>query len=447
MNNESLYTLTPGGKFKPRHNEIALELINTFNIKTMQDTHKMYWFNNGIYQPGGKEKIKTLLDNKYAEDINLNHTKEIIGHIERKTYTPRDQFNTDPNILNLENGYLDLTKNPRKLQPHTPNLLTTYKLPVKYNPKAKCPKIDKFLASLVNYEDIFNLYEIPAYCLLLDHRLIQKAVVIVGDESNGKTAYLDLIKAFLGEKNTCSIPLQFIGSRFYTSELFGKIANIYDDLPDYEVKETSAFKISTSGMTLLKGEHKHQDPFYFLNHAKHIFSANRLPKLAKGKTGAYARRWHLIRFPNYFAKGVEGYDPHIIDKITTPEELSGFLNKALESLKRLEKNQDYTNGMNSEEAWERWEEWSKDSEDTFLDDKTETTGNIQDYITRADAHTKYSQYCEENKLLRKGKATLYDAIRLRGTQDTNRRIEGTLTRIFNGIRWKEEEKSLEVEEI
>jgi len=41
----------------------------------------------------------------------------------------------------------------------------------------------------------------------------------------------------------------------------------------------------------------------------------------------------LIECPNSFKAGEPGTDPYILDKITTPEELSGLFNKAITGLK------------------------------------------------------------------------------------------------------------------
>ena len=57
-----------------------------------------------------------------------------------------------------------------------------------------------------------------------------KAVILVGEKSNGKSTFLHVVKNMLGDKNIASLDLKELGDRFKTAELFGKLANIGDDI-------------------------------------------------------------------------------------------------------------------------------------------------------------------------------------------------------------------------
>ncbi len=64
------------------------------------------------------------------------------------------------------------------------------------------------------------------------------------------------------------------------------------------MNKSEHFKKLTSGLDLIDGENKYQDPFTFKNTTKLVFSANDLPEGTKDK--AYYRMWILIRSPNNF---------------------------------------------------------------------------------------------------------------------------------------------------
>lgn len=60
------------------------------------------------------------------------------------------------------------------------------KLPVKYDPDAKCPLIDEFLQDVLTEQDDRKVfYELGGFCLLKDYRF-EKAFMFIGEGRNGK---------------------------------------------------------------------------------------------------------------------------------------------------------------------------------------------------------------------------------------------------------------------
>ena len=104
---------------------------------------------------------------------------------------------------------------------------------MKYDPNAECPLIQKFLEEITgSKEDAEILIEVIGYCLYRSYP-IQKALMLVGDGANGKTTFLRLLTRFLGHQNVSNRSLHELETnRFAKASLFGKLANIYDDLPD-----------------------------------------------------------------------------------------------------------------------------------------------------------------------------------------------------------------------
>jgi len=89
-----------------------------------------------------------------------------------------------------------------------------------------------------------------------------------------------------------------------------------------------------------------------INYSKQIFSANALPK-SMDETYGFFSRIILMDFPNRFEK--ETADIHLLDKLTTPEELSGFLNLAISGLRRLLQNQAFTYDLEVEDIAEEYQ--------------------------------------------------------------------------------------------
>jgi len=144
------------------------------------------------------------------------------------------------------------------------------------------------------------LYEIIGYTLYTNGYPYSKAIMLVGEGSNGKSTYLALLKSILGSRNITSITLQEISNdKFAGSQLFGKMANIYADLPNEMLKQTGKFKILT-GEDYTCFDRKYSiKRICFTNYAKLIFSCNTLP-VAQDTSYAFWRRWIVVEFPNQF---------------------------------------------------------------------------------------------------------------------------------------------------
>jgi len=68
------------------------------------------------------------------------------------------------------------------------------------------------------------------YCLIKHNRL-QKDLMCVGDEDNGKSVMLKIISRLLGRENISSKTLHsLVNDRFATADLYGKLADIFADL-------------------------------------------------------------------------------------------------------------------------------------------------------------------------------------------------------------------------
>jgi len=74
----------------------------------------------------------------------------------------------------------------------------TIAIPVEYDTNSVCPQIDKFIGEVVEPADIDILYEMPAWCLIRNSE-IQRLVLLLGNGQDGKSKYIGLLKAFLGQ--------------------------------------------------------------------------------------------------------------------------------------------------------------------------------------------------------------------------------------------------------
>jgi len=292
-----------------------------------------YKKDKGIWKPDGEKIIGELSKTKLKATWKSHYGSEASIHIRVSNYVDQSILGSPKDKIVCLNGVYDTSKNT--FSAFDPELYAISQIPVKYDPDAKCEKIDAFIEEVVLPEDVDKIYEITGYCLYKAYPIARFVILHGRKGSGGKSTALKLITALLGTENVSSLNIQnLVDEGFRGSSLFQKLANISGDLPSKPISDTGFIKKCTGG-DLITIEKKFKDPFDFYNHAKLIFSANEVPAPKYDDTGAFYRRTLLIEFPKHFPDGDPRTDGNLIEKLTTPEELSGFLNKAIAALKDL----------------------------------------------------------------------------------------------------------------
>ena len=257
--------------------------------------------------------------------------------IKRRTLTKRDDFDSKEEIINVENGLLNI--HTREARNHSPDFLSTIQLLIKFDPCAKCPTILRFLGQVLHPQDVFTAMQLFGYILLRSCKF-EKGFMLFGSGDNGKSVFIKLIESFVGLQNASHVTLQDLDNdRFASADLYGKLVNVFADLKATRLSSTGNFKTLVSGDSV-RAQHKYGQPFSFRNHAKLVFSANRIPD-SDDTSHAYYKRWLILHFERSFTESAK--DVNLIHKLTTPKELSGLLNLALVGLKQLEKEGGFRN--------------------------------------------------------------------------------------------------------
>lgn len=316
-------------------NKVAQSIIREYSC-ARDSSGELYVYFSGCYQPRGDQFIK-----KWVKQVAIGLGKEEAWSSklanEVSEYLRADAPELWPmppaDVVNVENGLLNVLT--RELLPHSPDHLTPIQLPVKYDPVVDGSVWSRFAEQTFPKDAPELAWEIAAWTMTPDYS-IQKAAALTGEGSNGKSAFLAGLTAFLGSRNACAVSLhQLETDRFAVARLLGKLANICPDLPGQKLASTAMFKALTGG-DLIQGERKYRDAFEFRPHAKLIFSANQLPT-SDDPTHAFYRRWLIVPFEKTFDPGCATTLPReVLDSmLAAPQALSGLLNLALDALPRL----------------------------------------------------------------------------------------------------------------
>lgn len=325
-------------------------------------TH-IHVYKDGVYHRDQGGIIGRLVVDKLGDMYKKDRLSETVSYLQHKRWINSERVDASKELINVKNGLLEWKTGV--LHPHTPDHLSTIQLPINYNPDAKSPNIEKFLHDIVSGDTIPTLYEWFGYSTIPSTRY-EKAVILTGTGANGKSKFLELYQLFVGEANTSNISLQELeNNRFKLAQLQGKLANVYADIPSQGMEKTNVFKTVTSG-DRINAEFKGKNGFDFKPFARLTFSANELPKSAD-LTDGYFRRLIIVDFPNKFGEGGLKKDPHIMDKLSTAEELSGLLNLAIQGLNRLETQGFFTENQTTLEAIQQYKK-EIDPLITFVDE-------------------------------------------------------------------------------
>jgi len=425
-----------GKRFVPPR--LADDLMEMEHFITSRRSKIIYIYRDGVYDPEGEAYIDEWTRIILGDEYRKNRANEVISAIRSATYT--EIIEPPPNLINLRNGIYDIETG--KLYEHDPKYKFLNQLPVRYDPNASCQAVERFLREVVpGDEDVQTLLEWTGYCMYRDYP-IQKALFLVGEGSNGKTTFLNLLIKFLGKENIASRPLQeLVNNRFAPASLYGKLANICGDLTDEVLRRTGVFKMLTGGDPI-ETEKKFKDSFIFYNYAKLVFSANKLPPVLDDTT-AFFRRVLPMVFPYYIPE--ERADPFLLDKLATPENLSGLFNIAIEALKGLLQRGRFTISPAIEEIRDHYARMS-DPIKAFCQDclKADPDG----IIIKRELYALFCAYCRKLKLPPLSDKTFFSSIvkyfRVEETRIRDPKT-GERARALKGISLTEEGVGLEAE--
>ena len=366
-----------------KHNEFGDELIDAYNIITLNN--QLYVYEDGYYQQDEK-----IIERKMIElfpGIKQNQRSEVLAYIRIKTHVKSEDIKVNPYILNLKNTRYDIRSG--KCLEFAPEAIEFDRIPVTYDPSAYCSDLDKMLNRVfLGDREVINLFEEMVGACLLKRNSYQKAFILIGSGSNGKSTLLDMLEAFLGPRNYSSLPLEKVTDRFNMAELESRLANIGDDIDNVTIRDSGTLKKMISGESITV-ERKGERPFKLAPYATHIYSANAIPRSFDKSDGFY-RRWIFIPFNAKFTSSDPDYDPLIEDKITTDNALSYLLNIGIRGASRLIKRGRFTEPESVKAELERYRtdnsttlSWIEDkelTEDYFLDNSTDKVyGDFTDW--------------------------------------------------------------------
>lgn len=292
---------------------------------------RIYVYREGCYRLADPIVLQTIIHH-YPESTKKQR-EEVMDYIRIQQYV--DRPNLDEYIINVKNGRLNLQT--MQLEPHSSDAIDFQQLNSSYDPTVYFEPLDTMLRKVFceDYQ-LYKLFEeIMGYTLVKNCRR-QKIFIFFGEGSNGKSTVLRMIRHFIGLGNYSTLSLQDLETTFRPAELENKLANIGDDIPATQIKDSSMLKKLSRGEPVTV-ERKNKNPFDLVNYAKLIFSTNKIPPVSDKSFGFY-RTLTLLPFDATFSKNDPDFNANIEDEVTSETAMTYLLNIAIRGYRRLMKN-------------------------------------------------------------------------------------------------------------
>lgn len=321
------------GKFL--HNVMGDYLMQKYHACKINDTVHVY--DAGVYKHGEEFVHGQMIE--LLPNISDARRREVYKYIKVNRNTPIKEV-SPPYLIPFKSRIYNILTD--EFAEYSPEYVFLNRFPYDYKPDA--PDSPALLDTIYRIADddaevVKLIFEAMGNCFYLLNSF-RGAVMLYGrNGNNGKSTLLNMITQLLGRENASYLSLQDTAERFRLMEVYGKAANIGDDIPDTYFPDSSIFKKLVTGEQVI-AEKKGQDPVAFRPYAKLFFAMNGLPPVSD-KSKAFFSRILLIPLNRDFSHG-SAKDVSLKDRVWTAGEMECLTRYAVEGLKRLRQQGDFT---------------------------------------------------------------------------------------------------------
>lgn len=314
------------------HYKLGDYIIDNCNVKRDETSKELYFYDSkkGIYVNDPAFLMGYIT--KLCPQLKQYQKDETVKYILNYLYEDSVAFNQSEYNVVFKNGILNVLN--WTFEPMTPSHYESIQINIDYNPTAMSNIADEFFATATCGDKAIEqlLYEVIGYTMLKTNALA-KSFILLGTGRNGKSTYLDVIKAILGRTNYTALSFKDLNNTFKPSSLINKLASCAGDISAQPIQESDMFK-SITAYEDVQFEQKYKDSFTGKVFATMLYSCNKLPRTPDNSAGFY-RRLVIVPFNANLAKvsTVDGIAFH--DKLLSAESLEYIAIKALRAIYKV----------------------------------------------------------------------------------------------------------------
>lgn len=311
-----------------------------------------------VFQWRGRNYVK-LTDREvesFAEE-NFNPApsqtmrKEFAAKVGVTNVVNREQLDASArNKIAFLNGVLDTIT--MEFHSHSPERFIRGHLPYDYSPDARAPFFERWIDNLMLHDKdlVAALQEFLGYIVEGGPYTHHKMLWLSGVGRNGKSTFIDVMKALIGRQNYISASLaHLMNDKFMSAMLDGKLLCASEEVNPGDFRDSGLVKTLT-GDGEITAQRKFKPAFDMTNRAKLVWSLNELPQLSDLTPGMLSRII-IIPFNRFFSDAEQ--DKGIKGKLFS--ELPGIFNWALQGMHRLKEKGSFTTAKASRDALEKVE--------------------------------------------------------------------------------------------
>ena len=335
---DSLKSLQKSCTTPPPEHIVADEILSQRQLVYIPSVG-FYEYSGGVWSRLSDEAVQSYADKTLGEFSTHQRTKAITGLLKTRALRSDVQFNAKP-VWNFINGTLDLETG--NFRDHNPNDYCSMQSSYPYNPDATYDAwsrfIDDITASDPRSAELLQL--MPGYVFMQDCRY-EKAFVLSGNGSNGKSKYLEILRQLFGSDGAVShLQPRALLDRFRLIQFRESIVNIAGEIRS-DLRDTEELMKS-----IISGEpqtacYKSKDFVTFVPRTKLFFATN--SQLSSGDTSeGLTRRLVMVDFKVSFVDNPDPDDPYqrqkninVLDDLTDELNSGGIFNWAYDGYKLL----------------------------------------------------------------------------------------------------------------
>lgn len=326
------------------------------------------WDGAGLKGDPRAKHIEALLK-RGAELKRRRYLDDVLNLAEDKLPCVAEDFDREPNRMNVRNGTLDLVSG--ELKAHSPADRFIKQAPIDYLPDAQCPQWVEFVRTIFHGDDTLVAFvrRVLGYCLTgnVDHDYL---IYCFGGGRNGKSTFFDVLERVFGDYSV-HLPIEAIlhqGAGRRDSLGAAELMRLHgarlvraSEIPQLRALNESTVKDITGGDNIT-ARALYCQPFTFAPTHKLFLVGNHKLEIKGGDEGIW-RRIYLLPFTHEFPKSGEvGFRERgeVVEEMCA--ESSGILNWLMEGLRDINKN-----GLRAPESVRRETDLYRSESDSLLE--------------------------------------------------------------------------------
>ena len=395
-------------KDKFLHNKLGDYIIESCNIKRDSISKELFYFDDRTHIYSNDTDFITGYITKLCPSLKAYQIEETVKYIQRFLYDEAVVFNSDPFKVVFKNGILDIYT--MKLEPMTPDNLESIRINCNYDPNAYSKTVDEFFDTATNGDKLIEqlLYEAIGYSMLKTNEL-QKAFILVGSGRNGKSTYLDLIKAVLGRDNCTSVSFKDLSNNFRAAMLEGKLASLAGDISSQPITDSDLVKSISAGEDITieqKYKQAQSKPLF----STLFFACNKLPRTPDTSEGFY-RRWCIIPFVANLSKITRVEGMMFKKDLLSQESIDYVAYKAIQAIYNvLTTNEEFAEPQAVKDMLQQYKVDNSAVLSWFRDIHKGDINKVKNLKTGA-AYVSFAKYCEDAGRSRSSQTTFKNSVK------------------------------------